>query len=103
MTFPTINPTTTDSWKKLDAHYKEQSKTHLKELFANDPQRFKKFSLSFENILVDFSKNRINDNTLDLLLSLAEECGLKDAIKAMYAGEKINYTEDRSVLHIALR
>ena len=103
MTFPTINPTNTDSWKKLEAHFKEHSKTHLKNLFAEDPQRFEKFSISFENILIDFSKNRINDETIALLLSLAEECGLKEAIKAMFAGEKINFTEDRSVLHIALR
>lgn len=103
MTFPTINPTTTDSWKKLEDHFQDFGKVHLRNLFEEDPQRFAKFSLTFENILVDFSKNRMSGKTMDLLFSLAKECGLSEAIKAMYAGENINYTENRSVLHIALR
>lgn len=101
--FPTINPLTTDSWQKLENHYNEFHQIHLKDLFAKDAKRFKKFSLTFENILLDYSKNRISDETMGLLLSLAKECGLNEAIEAMYAGEKINYTESRSVLHIALR
>lgn len=75
----------------------------MKELFASDPQRFKEFSQKFEDVLVDFSKNIITKDTLKLLLQLAEECGLKAAIEAMYSGAKINATENRAVLHIALR
>lgn len=101
--FPSINPTTTTSWKKLQDHHGQISTTHMRELFAGDPQRFEKLSLEFESILLDYSKNRVNDETLGLLFSLAEECGLKDAINAMFEGEKINFTEDRSVLHVALR
>lgn len=75
----------------------------MKDLFAADPQRFAQFSQRFENVLVDYSKNIITADTLKTLLQLAEECGLKAAIEAMYSGEKINATEGRSVLHIALR
>lgn len=101
--FPSINPTTTSSWKKLQYHHSQNSATHMRELFASDPQRFEKWSLEFESILLDYSKNRVSDETLDLLFSLAEECGLKEAISAMFEGEKINFTEDRAVLHVALR
>ena len=101
--FPAINPTSTQAWAKLTQHFAATKATHLKDAFQSDPQRFKKFSLSFEDILIDYSKNRISAETMDLLLSLAQECGLKDAIDAMFAGEKINFTEDRSVLHVALR
>lgn len=75
----------------------------MKELFASDPQRFKDFSLKFEDVLVDYSKNIITKDTLKLLFQLADECGLKAAIEAMYSGVKINATENRAVLHIALR
>lgn len=101
--FPTTNPTSTAAWKKLESHFQEISKTHLRALFKDDPKRFEKFSIQFENILLDFSKNRITEATLDLLLSLASSCGLKDAIAAMFGGEAINYTENRPVLHVALR
>ena len=101
--FPSINPVTTESWKELSSHLSAIQSTHLKQLFAKDPERFKKFSLQFEDILIDFSKNRVTDKTVDLLISLAEECGLKEAIAAMFNGEKINFTEGRSVLHVALR
>ena len=68
-----------------------------------DPQRFEKFSGRFNDLLVDFSKNRITEETLKMLFALAKECGLKGAIKNMFSGEKINETENRAVLHIALR
>ena len=101
--FPKINPALTDSWKKLDLHYQKIQPLHMKDLFAKDPERFQKFNLRFNDILLDFSKNRITDETCDLLIALAEECKLKEAIDAMFSGEKINFTEDRSVLHVALR
>jgi glucose-6-phosphate isomerase len=101
--FPSINPTETLSWQKLTAHFLEMQATHLRELFAEDPQRFEKFHLLFEDILVDFSKNIINQDTLKLLGELANECELQEAIDAMFRGERINQTENRSVLHVALR
>jgi glucose-6-phosphate isomerase len=101
--FPSINPTTTTAWQKLQAHYNTIGNQHLRDLFAQDPQRFQKFNLPFENILLDYSKNRISEETLALLLDLARECQLPDAIEAMFSGEKINFTEGRQVLHVALR
>ncbi len=98
-----INPTTTESWKKLKAHYEEIRDKHMVDLFGADPDRFNNFSVQFEDILVDFSKNRITDETIDLLVRLAEETDLKAAIEAMFTGEKINLTERRAVLHVALR
>lgn len=98
-----INPTQTTSWKKLTSHAEAMKQVHMKELFQADDQRFDKYSLRFNDILIDYSKNIINDETLGLLLELAEECGVSDAAKAMFSGDKINQTEDRSVLHIALR
>jgi glucose-6-phosphate isomerase len=101
--FPTINPVTTKAWQNLQQHHGSIKASHLRELFANDTERFKKFSLQSGDIVFDYSKNRITEETLQLLLRLAEECKLKDAITAMFNGEKINETEDRSVLHAALR
>jgi glucose-6-phosphate isomerase len=102
--FPKINPTTTQAWLLLRRHFEEEmSRTHMKDLFAKDADRFSKFSLTKEGILFDYSKNIITAKTLQLLLQLAEDCKLKDAIEAMFNGEKINETENRSVLHIALR
>jgi glucose-6-phosphate isomerase len=98
-----VNPTTTKSWQNISRHYTKMEKIHIKTLFAEDPQRFKKFSLWFNDILVDFSKNRITAETLKLLIALAEECGLTRAIDSMFGGVKINETENRAVLHIALR
>lgn len=98
-----INPTETSAWKALEKHYQEIKNVHLKTLFAEDGKRFEKYSLTFEDILVDFSKNRIDETTFKLLIQLAEECGLKDAINSMFKGEAINETEGRSVLHTALR
>jgi glucose-6-phosphate isomerase len=97
------NPTQTQAWKKLEAHFEQARDTQMKQLFADDPDRFNRFSIQFEDILVDFSKNRITDETLQLLLELAKECELQDAIEQMFTGAPINETEGRSVLHIALR
>jgi len=101
--FPNIDFTTTQAYKYLADHYISINEKSLKQLFAEDQERFEKFSLQLEDILVDFSKNRINDETLALLIQLAKECQLGEAIKAMFSGEKINQTEGREVLHTALR
>lgn len=101
--FPNIRFTETPSYQYLSDHLVEISDKHLRELFAEDPSRFEKFSVQFNDILLDYSKNRINDKTMALLVQLAKECGLKEAIEAMFTGEKINRTEDRAVLHTALR
>src|SRR5437764_20448 len=97
--FPSINPTTTPAWKLLEQHAKEMRIVKMKSLFADDKKRFDKFSFTFNEILIDFSKNIITDKTRELLLQLAMECRLKEAIEAMFAGELINQTENRSVLH----
>ncbi|MGY4675900.1 glucose-6-phosphate isomerase [Ursidibacter arcticus] len=97
-----INPTQTFAWNALEQHKNEN--LTITQLFAEDPERFKHYSLRFEDqILVDFSKNAINQQTLSLLRQLADECGLKSATYAMFNGEKINRTENRAVLHTALR
>ena len=102
--FPKVNPTTTQAWLLLKKHQQEEmQRAHIKSLFANDPQRFNKFSLKLGDILFDYSKNIITPKTIQLLLQLAEECKVKDAIDAMFSGEIINETEQRSVLHTALR
>jgi glucose-6-phosphate isomerase len=93
----------TKAYKKLKSHYKTISKTNLKELFIQDKNRFGKFNIKFQDILLDFSKNNINGRTLSYLIDLAEECKLGDAIEKMFIGEKINVTEERAVLHTALR
>lgn len=103
MALPTINPTTTEAWKKLQKHYQETKDVHLRELFAKNENRGKKFAIRLNDFLVDYSKNRITDETLKLLLELADEVGLKDAIKSYFGGELINQTEGRAVLHTALR
>ncbi len=91
------------AYAQLQAHYEQVKDRHMRDLFAEDPTRFDKFTRQFEDILLDFSKNRITDETLSLLLQLAEQAGLTDAINKMFSGDKINRTEDRAVLHIALR
>ena len=100
---PKINPTTTSAWQQLQEHYQEMKSIHLKELFKEEENRFKKYSLAAPDIIWDYSKNIITDKTLQLLLQLAEECELQSAIEAIFNGEKINETEDRAVLHTALR
>jgi glucose-6-phosphate isomerase len=91
------------SWKALESHYKEVSKLHLRELFAEDPERGERMSVDAVGLYLDYSKNRITDETLGLLFRLAEESGLQSRIEAMFRGEKINVTENRAVLHTALR
>ncbi|MBL4711862.1 MAG: glucose-6-phosphate isomerase [Gammaproteobacteria bacterium] len=91
------------AWKALESHYQENADTHMRDLFQQDSERFNKFSLRFKGILLDYSKNRITEETRKLLIDLAKEVNLKTAIENMFSGEKINNTEDRAVLHIALR
>ncbi|XBC38168.1 MAG: glucose-6-phosphate isomerase [Buchnera aphidicola (Floraphis meitanensis)] len=99
-----INPIDTSSWKSLKKHFYEIKDTHMRDLFYQDKERFHKFSINFNNqILVDFSKNRITSDTLLKLLTLAKEVDLTSAIRAMFSGERINLTENRAVLHTALR
>ncbi|PJG86505.1 glucose-6-phosphate isomerase [Conservatibacter flavescens] len=99
-----INPTTTEAWAALETHKDAQSAVTIQQLFANEPNRFKDYSLTFnDEILVDFSKNNITQETLALLRQLANECALPAAMSAMFNGEKINRTENRAVLHTALR
>jgi glucose-6-phosphate isomerase len=101
---PRINPTTTQAWFLLKKHFEdEMSRRNMRDLFSNDPERFKKFSLCLDQMVFDYSKNIINPRTQQLLLQLADECNLKDAIHDLFAGLKINETEHRSVLHTALR
>lgn len=101
--FPRVSPVQTAAWKALAGHKQEMATARIRDLFNNDPDRFNRFSLSLHDILFDYSKNLITEKTLQLLLQLARECKLKDAIEAMFNGEKINQTEDRAVLHTALR
>jgi len=100
---PKINPMNTQAWNRLEEYHFEFEGKHMKELFANDANRFQKYSLKFEDILVDFSKNLVDDEVRDALIELASECGLQSAIESMFTGQKINVTENRSVLHVALR
>lgn len=101
--FPKIDFTTTHAYKYLVDHFLTLNEKSIRDLFAEDPTRFDKFSITFNDILVDYSKNRINDQTFALLIQLAKECKLEEAIEAMFSGEKINVTEGREVLHTALR
>ena len=94
---------TLPAWNALSEHYQTIKDVHMRTLFAEDPERFLRFSRDVEGILFDFSKNRLRQDTLDLLLQLAEQAGVKDMTEAMFRGEKINTTEDRAVLHVALR
>ena len=99
-----INPTNTQAWKALETHQSQLANTTIADLFKQEQNRFNDYSLTFENqILVDFSKNKINQETLKLLRQLAKESALDEAINAMFTGEKINRTENRAVLHTALR
>ncbi|HPM32866.1 MAG TPA: glucose-6-phosphate isomerase [Chryseolinea sp.] len=100
---PNHNPTETSAWQRLEMNFLSIQASHMRELFAEDPDRFEKFHLTFEDILVDYSKNLIVDETIKDLIALANEVELKDAIVAMFNGDKINQTENRSVLHVALR
>lgn len=101
--FPKINPTTTASWQALNDHYTSIKGIKVKNLFSADPERYNKFHIEAGDILFDYSKNIISDETLSLLLQLANECQVKQATEAMFNGEIINETENRAVLHTALR
>ena len=95
--------TASPAWKALQAHYQKVRELHLRNLFTDDPKRGERMAIEAIGIYLDYSKNRITDETLTLLLQLAEECGLRVRIEAMFRGEKINITENRAVLHVALR
>ena len=95
--------TQSEAWKALSAHYATMKDVHMKALFAEDKERFSKFSMTFEDILLDYSKNRVTEETMSLLYKLAEQQDVKGKAKAMFSGEKINDTEGRAVLHVALR
>ncbi len=101
--FPKINPTTTAAWRRLTAHAAEARNWHLRELFGKDPGRYGKFAVCLEDLVFDYSKNLVNEQTMEYLIQLAGECGVKEAIAAMWNGDRINETENRPVLHIALR
>ena len=98
-----IDPTKTEAWKKLEKHFLEIRELEMKNLFQEDPQRAEDLKIEWEDFYVDFSKNRITVETQEILLELAKECGLEEAIKSYYGGESINKTENRPVLHTALR
>jgi glucose-6-phosphate isomerase len=99
-----INPTSTQAWFVLKKHFEEEmNRKHMKDLFVTDPTRFEQYSITVSDILFDYSKNIVTDKTLQLLFQLAKECGLQNAIAAQYDGKAINETENRSVLHTALR
>jgi glucose-6-phosphate isomerase len=90
-------------WKALEAHHQKVRELHLRQLFADDPKRGERLTIEALGLYLDYSKNRVTDETLKLLFQLAEECGLRDRIDAMFRGDKINITENRAVLHVALR
>src|SRR5438309_5158080 len=91
------------AWRALQDHYEAIRSRHLRDLFAHDPKRGERMTVEAAGVFLDYSKNRIDDETLRLLVALAEECGLRERIEAMFRGEKINVTEGRAVLHVALR
>lgn len=103
MSLPNTNPTVTKSWKKLKDYHQQVFDKHLTEWFQEDKNRAEVMSVSWNNFLLDYSKNRIDKTGIKLLAELADECNLKTAIEAMFCGEKINITENRAVLHTALR
>ena len=95
--------TTSSTWLALQTHQTDIAATHMRDMFETDPARFDKFNIELNEILFDYSKNRITERTMSLLLALAEEADLKTRIDATFSGEKLNNTEDRPVLHTALR
>jgi glucose-6-phosphate isomerase len=103
MALKSNNPTTTDSWKKLQSHFEDIKSKHLKDLFSSDAGRAEDLTVKWDDFYVDFSKNRITKETLELLIELANEVDLKDAISKYFKGDIINATEGRAVLHTALR
>ncbi|HLV14210.1 MAG TPA: glucose-6-phosphate isomerase [Xanthomarina sp.] len=103
MSLPKIDPTSTRAWEELSAHFRSMETAHMNELFAQNPERAEKLSIQWEDFYVDFSKNILTEETISLLLDLAKEVKLEEAIASYFSGEKINETEDRAVLHTALR
>ncbi|MBO6212483.1 glucose-6-phosphate isomerase [Algoriella sp.] len=103
MALNTINPTTTKAWNELEQHFQTIEKQSIKDLFTQNKDRFEEFSIQYPSLLVDYSKNRINAETIQLLVDLAKEMGVDEAIKQMFEGDVINVTENRAVLHTALR
>jgi len=103
MPLKNINPTKTDAWKKLETHFQEMSSFSMHNAFLHNSQRRKEFSIQFQDLFLDYSKNRIERRTIDLLVELAKEVDLSDAIQKYFSGETINTTEGRAVLHTALR
>ena len=103
MKFKSINPTTTEAWKKLTTHFSEIKDVHMMDFFDQEPDRNEQYKIKWDEIQFDYSKNRINRKTLELLNELANEVGLKQAIQLQLEGYNINLTEDRAVLHTALR
>jgi glucose-6-phosphate isomerase len=95
--------TETAPWKALEAHHRKIAEVHMRELFAADPDRFNRFSLELDGLLFDYAKNRVDETTIELLIDLARTSGVAEAARAMFAGEKLNWTEGRAVLHVALR
>src|SRR4051794_40825676 len=91
------------AWKALVTHHKKLRKVHLRDWFAKDPRRGERMTVEAAGLFLDYSKNRITDQTLKLLIRLANECGLRERRQAMFKGERINLTENRAVLHVALR
>ena len=100
---PTIKLTQPQAWNALAAHHQSVRELHLRQFFADDPKRGERMTAEAVGLFLDYSKNRITDETLKLLLQLAGESGLRERIDAMFRGEKINITENRAVLHVALR
>ena len=98
---PSINKSS--SWKALHNHFEKIKSVHMRDLFSKDVDRFNKYHIQYEDFLVDFSKNRITDETINLLVNLAKEAKLEDWRDRLFSGDKINFTENRSALHIALR
>jgi glucose-6-phosphate isomerase len=103
MALPNINPTETKAWKALQNHFEDVKDVHMKDLFAQDKERANKFTIQWDDFYVDFSKNRMTEETFKYLLQLADDVKLKEAIKSQFSGEIINVTEGRAVLHTALR
>ena len=103
MSLPKINPTTTKAWNQLESHFSKIKEVRMQDLFKEDARRADFFTLEWQDFYLDYSKNRISKETIDLLLKLAEEVKLKEAIASLFTGERINQTEDRAVLHGALR
>src|SRR5690606_42157110 len=100
---PNIDFTSTEAYRKLVARYEILKDKNIKDLFQEDPYRFEKYSVMLDDLLFDYSKNRLDEETFSLLIQLAQECRMEEAIDAMFSGKKINVTEGRPVLHTALR